>query len=222
MTKEQVISEIVRACNDMGENPCEYIAFAQIESNFNPKASNGSYQGLFQLGNGVGGCKGNDRLDVYKATKCAITYKNYNKKILEKGGYGWDAPYAYLAHQQGAGGLQYLLKNLNSKIGNMTPARSKALLGNIPRSAGITKESLGRDWMAYWTKRYKDITGTCTWQCGLSGLSNAPADDNSGSNCDVTFENQQYNYQNNPSPVNTDNSNWAPSAKRSYYLKKIS
>ena len=208
MNKQEIIDTIAKVAMDNDKDPCILVAFAIIESNLNANAINGSYAGLFQLSNGVGGCSGNDRYNVEKSTLCAIKYMDYNQSQFEKAGLKWKPFYAYLCHQQGLTGAKQTIEASNVAIKDYK--RGRALLGNIPKSSGITKDSLVRDWLQYWENRFDNLMKNCVVKCSVS---NSP--DGSGTNCQVVI-NENVLKQNNI--VTTTNSNNIRSKKRNYYL----
>lgn len=159
-TPEQSAKIIWKVSEENKINPCFMIAKANIESKLNNLAKNGSYVGLFQLSDGVGGCKGNDRLDPAKATKAAISYIRTNRAAVEprlkEKGMVWYDWHAYLAHQQGAGGAAYILTNPNILIADST--KKKAIKSNSPKGF---KGKTHKDFADYWAGVFESHQNKC-------------------------------------------------------------
>lgn len=198
---KQVKELIIKASNDMGVNPCVMLAFASIETGgtFNNLASNGSYQGVFQLSNGYGGVKGNDRYDPYKACIGAINGIKDLEETFKKKGIKYYDYYAYLRHQQGLNGLLQIIQHKNDKIENFS--RKKALYANLPRSVKAVYVS---DFINYWENRFKKEMEKCQIVCPVSGL-------NDVNSCAVVYNGENFK---------TDNLNYIPTnyTNRNYYL----
>lgn len=159
---EQNMKFIMDTAKSLNFDGCFLVAKAKIESNLNNLATNGKYAGLFQLSDGIGGAKGNSRFDPVVSTKATITYINYNRNIVEpklqKAGLKWENWMSYLCHQQGAGGFSAIVLNPNQAI--ETSSKKKAILNNLPKAARKTARTHA-DFIAYWKKRFNDLTNQC-------------------------------------------------------------
>jgi hypothetical protein len=75
MTNDAVILKIRETSRKINAPEAVLLAIAHVETggkfNADAKSKSGTYCGVFQLSDGYGGCKGNDRFDVEKATICA-------------------------------------------------------------------------------------------------------------------------------------------------------
>ena len=149
-----------------GIDPCFMIAKAKIESTLNNLAKNGSYWGLFQLGNGVGGVTGNDRLDSAKATQGAINYLKYNKSQFEKKFSGqWRDEFGYLMHQQGADGFMDIYGNPKTLIKGSR--RERAIRNNTKKGWNQTTY---KDFVNNWTATFNDLRKQCSKEIACLGI----------------------------------------------------
>ncbi len=173
---------IIKASNDMGVNPCIMLAFASIETGgtFNNLASNGSYQGVFQLSNGYGGVKGNDRYDPYKSCIGAINGIKELENTFKNKGLKYYDYYAYLRHQQGLNGLLQIIEHKEEKIENFS--RKKALYANLPKKV---KAIYVKDFISYWENRFLQEMDKCEIKCSISGLSDA-------NNCEIIYNGEKF------------------------------
>lgn len=195
---------IIKASNDMGVNPCVMLAFASIETGgtFNNLASNGSYQGVFQLSNGYGGVKGDDRYDPYKACIGAINgIKDLEETFKAKGLKYYDY-YAYLRHQQGLNGLLGIIAHKEDKIANFS--RKKALLNNLPKKVAQTAVYV-KDFINYWANRFQNEMNKCEIKCQVSGLNDVHT-------CQVVYNGESFATNSN---VDYSTYNYT---NRNYYL----
>lgn len=114
------------AAVEFGINPDDLTKFAKIESNFNPRAVNGSSRGLMQMqpaawsdASKVTGLRPYNEAvwDPVENARAGAAYIKFNERTLRKLGYSgpWDAAHMYLAHQQGAGGLMNMWAAANGK-----------------------------------------------------------------------------------------------------------
>jgi hypothetical protein len=135
MNKEQVITTIRNVCSEIGAPANIMLAIAHVETggkfNVNARSSSGTYAGIFQLSDGYGGCKGDDRYDVAKATRC--TWKNLSDK--RKQFEIWEDWYYYGIHQQGLNGFKTILKERFNTIENFSRP-PKVLINNLPTAIG--------------------------------------------------------------------------------------
>ncbi len=166
-SKKEVIKIIQDTAKSMGVDECFMIAKADIESSFNNLAKNGIYWGLFQLNNGVGGCKGDDRLDPKKNTVGAITYLLFNKKSFSKDFPGeWEDWMGYLCHQQGLYRFKRLYKNMDVKISDLNGKDQRAVVLNSRRAWG--KIVTYRQFVDNWRKYFIQLTDLCHNACAMS------------------------------------------------------
>lgn len=143
-----------------GVNPCTFLTYGQIESNFNNTAVSGSgtYVGLFQLSDGFGGIKGNDRYDPIKNTQGAINKYKHNREQIQKALGHFKEYYTYMAHQQGLTGFLHIAQNPNLDIHLSKYANN--MLGNMPSNCKSWVRTCG-DFMKCWEQRFNGIYGTC-------------------------------------------------------------
>lgn len=156
---EENMKIIAQVSEKYGINPCFMITKAKIESNLNNLAKNGKYWGLFQLNDGVGGVKGEDRLDPYKATEGAIKYLLYNKSLFEKKfPQKWQDWYGYLMHQQGAAGFMSIFASPDTLI-NESP-RKKAILANSKKE-WLSQMKTHKDFIQKWQNTFDKLNNQC-------------------------------------------------------------
>jgi hypothetical protein len=107
-SKEKNIQIIREVANKFNYDAPTLIAMAHIETggkfDNTVASSSGTFVGLFQLSNGIGGLKGDERKDPYLSTAAAIKYIEYHKERFAKNGITMLDFYVYLAHQQGFSG----------------------------------------------------------------------------------------------------------------------
>lgn len=160
----EVKKQIIKAAIDMGENPCEFLAFASIETggtfNNTVVSKSGTFVGVMQLSNGAGGVKGEDRKNPYKATIGAIKYMRSNKdQIIEKiGSNNWHPSFMYLSHQQGATGFSTTWKEQNLPISKAT-YRSN-ILNNAP-----VKFNYVYEFIKFWANKFDNLIKQCSIEC---------------------------------------------------------
>jgi hypothetical protein len=147
------VMEAIQQAADEAGLPFEVLrGFAKIESNFNPKAANGSSRGLMQMQPGawadvkslVPGLPRYEEgvFDPLQNARAGAAYIKLNQRRLRKAGYtGELSPaVAYLAHQQGAGGFIELWR---ASLGNVPPTTNyvgtQQMRGNPPQDGkGVT------------------------------------------------------------------------------------
>lgn len=162
---KQAVIDLIRAiCAEQGVDPQPYLAKASIESGFRPWISNGRSRGLFQFqedawsdARRIDPRLGEYRTNVFDArinTYAAIAFNKALRLQLQRIGYAGplDAAHLYLAHQQGAGGLNELHR---ASIGlgprGRTLVSEEAMRSNPPQDRkGITvdKSEFYRRWVA--------------------------------------------------------------------------
>lgn len=185
--------QIVKACLEMDEDPCVFLAYASIETGgtFNnlAKSSNGKYVGVFQLGDGVGGVTGNNRYNPYLSCIGAIKYMRSNKKqiVSSIGSQNWKPYMMYLAHQQGAGGFSVSYKEQNKLISEAK--YSGNIRSNAPKNAKYVY-----DFIKYWENKFNVLISSCDVKCNtnISGLAESTGNDGS---LDVNYDNNGNNNQ---------------------------
>ena len=156
MTKDEVKKKIVEICNKINAPVGVVMAIAGIESNFNPsaKSRSGTYQGIFQLSNGWGGCIGDERLDLEKSIRCLwnnhSTFKDRWKQISNI----WDDFFYYGIHQMGYAGFVDIYKNRNKLLSEISEARCNNILSNKPKNIEWVRVS---DWWNYFERRFYSI-----------------------------------------------------------------
>lgn len=220
MSKQNIMNEIVRVSMAENADPCMMLAMAKFESTFNPNARNGSYAGLFQLSNGVGGCTGDSRYNVAASTKCAIRYINYNKVQLEKAGFIWQPVFAYLCHQQGLTGARKLLEAMKAgyTIGQYQDKMrggNNVLLRNAPNGM-FTKNNKVADWFNYWNSRFEKEMQACSVACPMG---NAPAENNS--DCVANYNDLAVNKDLPKQSIEQDTASGGTNKKANYYLRNL-
>jgi hypothetical protein len=152
MTRDEAQDMIARVGKEIGANVPVLFGIAYIESNFNENSKNGGHWGAFQLADGWGGCKGNDRLDLEKAIKC--TWKNhstYQTRWDAAGNTDWDNFYHYGIHQMGFVGFLEVYRNRNKSLNDISVARKNNIINNKPKDAVWTEVS---DWWNYFYKKF--------------------------------------------------------------------
>jgi hypothetical protein len=182
LSKQEVINRIIKASNDYGANPCTMLTFASIETGGtfdNMANNNNTYLGVFQLSNGYGGVKGDDRYDPYKSCIGAINGIQELQDTFKKKNLVYYDFYAYLRHQQGLSGLLSIIENKDKPIENYE--RATALKRNVPKSVEL--DYVG-DFLNYWSDVYDKKMSECSIKCTVSGLSD--------SNCVITYNNEYY------------------------------
>lgn len=157
------VQGIIRAVADqLGVSQKLMLGFARIESNFNPRATNGSSKGLFQiqpaawadakallpdLPNYEAGV-----FDPRENSRAAATYiKIVERRLRRFGMTGEISPsQLYLAYQQGAGGLVDLWKRSNDPAYQMRYVTERTMAANPPQDGlGTTKDPVAfyRRWL---------------------------------------------------------------------------
>jgi len=207
LTKTAVIEAIIKASEEKQFDPCTMITLAHIETGgtFNNLAQNGKYLGVFQMSDGYGGVKGNDRLDPYKAAIGTIKSISTFKDKVEKAGITWQPFYIYLRHQQGEAGAFWLIedaangKKIKEHYNRVTKdSRGSVLLKNAKKAWNLTLESKVSEWLNHWGSNFNSIYGKCEYKCPVSGLASA---------CAIIYDGQAF----------TANINYFMK-KRNYYL----
>lgn len=147
MMKRSTVAKVARAIARASEEfsiPSSWlIAFAKIESNFNPVATNGSSRGLFQMqqaawhdANEV--AKLGDYMtywdDPTENARAAAAYMNINMIRLAKRGINayLEPRWLYLAHQQGVSGLSELIRVSEGSQSNGIVTREAMLRNPAP------------------------------------------------------------------------------------------
>jgi len=141
-------------------NPCTFLTYSQIESNFNNTAvsKSGTYVGLFQISDGYGGISGNDRLNPIKNTQGAINKYKYNYEQIQKSLGHFKEYYTYMAHQQGLTGFLHIVQNPQLAI-NLSKYASN-MRNNMPPNCKSWVKTCG-DFLKCWENRFNEIYNTC-------------------------------------------------------------
>lgn len=156
-TKAAVISQIGKVCDEIGANAPLMLAFAYVESSFNPNAGNGGkYVGLYQLSDGYGGCKGVQRNDIRQSTICCWKQIQSNKATFMNEYSSWQDWYAYGMHQQGVAGFKYLIRNKDKRISDIDAPRRTAVINNTP-SIHKGKFVYVRDFLNHWQNKIDSL-----------------------------------------------------------------
>lgn len=223
LSKEEVISQIIKASIEQKEDACMMVALAHIETGgtFNNMANRaGKYLGVFQMSNGYGGVKGNDRYNPYLATLGTIKAIRSNRDSFNTSGLVWKPFYAYLTHQQGLAGAKGIAKSAQlghtiATYGAETKRGADVLLNNAKRTWGLNKSSKVSAWLSYWEADFAKLMATCTYACPMSGLANAGANEgndvNSGE-CGYNVDGQLFKAS--KTDISKNNFGWS----RNYYI----
>jgi hypothetical protein len=166
MAKQQgiisMLEAMMRAATKTGVPMNWLVAFARIESNFNPDARNGSHRGLFQFDViAWNECRENEQSlidyergvwDVYQQSLAAATYMKINARRLAA--YGINAidnpEMLYLAHQQGAAGAAELWKADKGEHRGLYVTAEKMLRNPAPGSKPtIDQVAFFHSWKSY-------------------------------------------------------------------------
>jgi hypothetical protein len=136
-------------------------AFAYIESNFDPKAINGSSKGLFQMQKAAWGDAAiqthlpafeRSWSDPYWNALAAATYMRINADALMREGIDVSAEpsYLYMAHQQGVAGLIYLVKATHGYEGKQIVTNRAMICNTAPGTEVTTNPSeFLQNWLTY-------------------------------------------------------------------------
>jgi hypothetical protein len=153
-----VLNSINLVANELGVNPPDLRTMVQIESNFDPLAVNGPYNGLMQMGkdawkdasrelvsSGYSPLKNYSayKFDMIENLRAGVGFMWFNKKAMEERGYigTFGVVEAYLAHQQGAKGAFEIL-NSDATGSALYGWRIKKMLNNPPQdSRGPTADA---------------------------------------------------------------------------------
>jgi hypothetical protein len=157
---DEVAAALIRASRSTAIPLTWLVAFAKIESNFNPSATNGRSKGLFQMQSDawneassvvpLGDYDTNWR-DPFQNALAAAGYITLNLKELRR--YGMDAfsepRWIYMAHQQGAAGLNELVQLSYGKEVSTTFVTEKKMLGNTAPGSSATTDRVKfyNNWM---------------------------------------------------------------------------
>ena len=154
--KTETKRRIIEICNEIGASVPVVMSIASIESNFNTGSidRSGSCVGIFQLKDGYGGCKGDDRLDLEKSIKAL--HQNHQKlksRWLKSVGF-WDDFYYYGIHQKGFSGFLEIYNNRYKLLTDISAIRCKTILSSKPRSAEWQSVN---DWWLYYENRFYKV-----------------------------------------------------------------
>lgn len=180
LSKDKVIENIIKAAEDYNFDACTLLTFAHIETGgtFNnlARSKNGKYVGVFQLSDGYGGVKGDDRLDPYKSAVGTIKVISNIKKDIEEKGIKWEDFYIYLSHQQGKAGLIWILEDakdgklIKDHYNRTTKSkRGSVLLNNSAKAWKLTENDKIQTWLDRWREYFNNVANKCSIKCNLSG-----------------------------------------------------
>lgn len=146
--------------------------FIAAESMGDPKAGNGSYKGLMQMGPSEARTWGVSNIwDAKQNFEGGKKYAMYHARELEKRGVPVTALTLYLAHQQGLAGVTAIWKA--SKGQAQLPA---AIRSNMNNNGGSGKSPA--EFMAYWSRRIEsDHNAFVTKYSGSKFLAKAPTEE---------------------------------------------
>jgi hypothetical protein len=165
MSEQQEITQVVRAIKraaDRFDLPVKWlVSMAYIESSFNPSAINGQSKGLFQMQAGAWQDAGRYVVlpdysthwaDPSWNALAAAAYVRTNLTALKN--YGLDASveprWLYLAHQQGAAGVAYLINACKGKQGHQVVSTQRMLRNPAPGFAPTADPvQFYKNWMAH-------------------------------------------------------------------------
>lgn len=201
LTKDEVIKQIVKASTEVGENPCTLIALAHIETGgtYNNMASNGSYQGVYQMENGYGGVKGNDRYNPYIATKGVIKVMRSKKEDIVESGVEWVDFYYYLSHQQGLWGAKSIGLGVKENLTIQQYCTKykrplKVIMNNSKKAWGLTVNSKLSEWVGNWHKTFEDLKDKCKYACPKpAGVTDTVITANTSTECGYVINGKMYN-----------------------------
>ena len=153
----EVIKAIAAASRDEGVDYGLLYRMAVVESNLDPnaKAKGSSAKGLFQFTDGTAAIMGiKDVFDPYQNANAAARYIKENAKILSKAGIPLNDLTAYLAHQQGPGGILQIWKEANGSNdpNNISSKIRNNMINNSPFSVR-RKDLTPREFIAGWQKK---------------------------------------------------------------------
>lgn len=175
---KRAIEAIKSAANEFRTDALKFVAKAKIESDLDPRATRGSFKGLFQMGPSAWedaqavvseqglpplGDYSSNWMDPLQNSRAAMAYQMALDDQVKRLGY--QAPLSetdrYLAHQQGAYGLVRIRRAASGQKLSATDADAmlKAMRSNPPQDGqGVTvdpNEFLTR-WDDVFAKRYAD------------------------------------------------------------------
>jgi hypothetical protein len=167
----EILRDISLAAKEQKVPLAWMFGFAMIESNFNPRATNGQSRGLFQMQPAAWkdaskyiSLPSYDEhwMDPLANARAAAAYLNIAKRSLKRKGISTTDPrYLYMAHQQGVSGFAELLQAYNSGVEPVDPiTKDRSLLGNKP--PGYKRTTSRGVFLANWfeyLKRYWPSAG---------------------------------------------------------------
>lgn len=182
-----IASAISNAAARYRLDPAALRTFANIESSGNPRASNGSFSGLFGLSAREfqrGGGRGDIFDPVQNSMAAAANLAAKRIQLEQSLGRPPTTTELYMAHQQGMGGFQAHMANPDrpawQNMAGTAEGRRRgegwarqAIVGNIPASFRHLGENItSQQFMDAWRQR---IEGTMTPATGPTPVSNEPA-----------------------------------------------
>lgn len=156
----EVERAITYAAEQFGEPLAAMVSKAEIESNFNPRAENGSYAGLYQMSREAWSDARDEaarrgiRIPAYEAGKfnpkwnalAGAAYRGVLRRQLTSHGYTGEIDDAvlYLAHQQGAAGFAKLYSVASGDdelVGSEVVTYARRMANNPPQDGrGVTTD----------------------------------------------------------------------------------
>jgi soluble lytic murein transglycosylase-like protein len=159
---DKVAEALIRASQTTGISLAWLVAFARIESNFNPRATNGSSRGLFQMQEAAWTEAAEvvslpqytaGWMDPVANALAAAAYIRLNLRQLSH--YGLNAEveprWIYLAHQQGAAGLNELVRLSRGENVSTHFVTDKKMRRNVAPGSKATTDRVEfyRNWMLH-------------------------------------------------------------------------
>jgi hypothetical protein len=162
-------AEVQRAINEAADefdmSRAELTALVSIESGFNPKATNGSFKGLTQMGASAWasasavvremggkplGSYETEWSSPYASSRAGAAFARSNERAVRAEGYTgrWTADTMYLAHQQGARGLVEIHR-ASERSTSVSGARLTGMMGNPPQD-GLGPTANPADFIRRW------------------------------------------------------------------------
>jgi chromosome segregation ATPase len=168
---DEVASALEGAAKKFNYSLLELSRMASLESSFNANVKNSSgYMGLFQFKGAASkevGISGKE-YDPRAAAEGAIKYWEINQKTLDKFSKGWretaekmninEGLKAWMAHNQGAGGLSQILKTLTTGVNHLSSEVTRNVKKNLVGGEGkglsgvALAEKYIQGWIGKWNK----------------------------------------------------------------------
>jgi DNA repair exonuclease SbcCD ATPase subunit len=169
---DEVASALEGAAKKFNYSLLELSRMASLESAFDANIKNFSgYMGLFQFKGAASkevGISGKE-YDPKAAAEGAIKYWEINKKILDKFSKDWretaekmninEGLMAWMAHNQGAGGLSQVLKTLTTGVNQLSSDVTRNIKNNLVGGAGkeLSGVALAERYMEGWIAKWNNL-----------------------------------------------------------------